>query len=57
MVFIEEGKFMFVHKVIPEKTQRKTSCAENSKLLAVCKVFEGLETLTTLFCAWTLSFP
>ena len=44
MVFIEEGKFMFVNKVIPEKTQlnlRKTSCAENSKLLAVCKVFEG----------------
>lgn len=57
MVFIEEGKFMFVNKVILEKTQRKTSCAENSKLLAVCKVFEGLETLTTLFCAWTLSFP
>ena len=46
MVVIKEGKFMFVNKVIPEKTQRKTSCAENGKLfvnffLMCCKVFEG----------------
>ena len=28
----EEGKYFFVHKVIPENTQKKTSHAAHSKL-------------------------
>ena len=35
MVFTEEGKVFFVHKVVPEKTQKKISQAENNKLFVI----------------------
>ena len=30
VTFTEEGKYFFVHKVVPENTQKKTSRAANS---------------------------
>ena len=33
MVVTEEGKYLFVHKVVSESTQKKTSHAANSKML------------------------
>ena len=46
VTFTEEGKYFFVHKVIPENTQKKTSRAANSKLFvniysSALQLFEG----------------
>ena len=46
MVVAEEGKYLFVHEVLTENTQKKTSYAINNTLFvkifhARSKVFEG----------------